>query len=168
MKFRAEGRIPLTHFWLQAVLYINVIESACQYYRPNEWEMLWGGKIWKASVNKPEKHVGKLDNYSYDRNRFKKFIEALPPNPKESWRQMGHKYWLQIKLDYQQVLQGRLWWRLQNPWGLTSRGSTPRRELATGTMFSGSDVLVISFCTRRSPSRHHNLPANYIQRSTGA
>ena len=64
------------------------------------------GKIWKASVNKPEKHVGKLDNYSYDRNRFKKFIEALPPNPKESWRQMGHKYWLQIKLDYQQVLQG--------------------------------------------------------------
>ena len=28
----------------------------------------------KAGKNEPKKHVGKLKNYSYDRNRFKKFI----------------------------------------------------------------------------------------------
>lgn len=51
----------------------------------------------KAGVQKPKKHVGKLENYFFDRDGFKKFIEALPSGSKVSWRNLGIRFQVRNK-----------------------------------------------------------------------
>ena len=82
----------------------------------------------KAGVNKPKKHVGKLDNYSYDRNRFKKFIEALPSNSKVSWRQIGIKFGLKNKAGLPPSNAGQVMMEAAKSLGIdVSRFNTEKR-----------------------------------------
>lgn len=43
----------------------------------------------KSGKRKEKKHVGKLENYKYDKADFKKFITSLPKDAKISWRAMA-------------------------------------------------------------------------------
>lgn len=82
----------------------------------------------KAGVQKPKEHVGKLENHFFDRDGFKKFIEALPSGSKISWRNLGIRFQVRNKSGLRPSNAGQVFMEAAKSLGINvSKFNTEKR-----------------------------------------
>ena len=99
----------------------------------------------RSEIKKPQNHMGKMTNYTYDKKGFKKYITSLKPGFRASWRNVSIKFNVRIKSELRP----------------SNAGQVPV-EVAKSF---GKDVSRLIKWTRLYPKREKSPPQTYAHKS---
>ena len=72
----------------------------------------------RSGIKKPKNHIGKMTNYTYDKQGFKKYITSLKPGSRISWRNLSIKFDVRNKIGSRPSNAGQVLMEVAKSFGI--------------------------------------------------